>query len=243
MTLSYLVVFCYVPLLTEPGYGDNMLTTVHISADTLSLRSYTLTSPLPSCCLASPPSRIVIRSALRSAPEDAHSNMPRHSTSLNTPLTSATSSAHLARWQHQSHGHNTRPVRYIQHITWAATNVVPPLRTPLPRCENGLDTNAIRMHTPCLRRPYDERNMPAGYLEDVGAHTASVMHSDGTDKPMAREGGPWAHRHQAARPAGTSQTTQRRRNDLLQPRTLSAIRRPARYSDTGAQSAMRRRRR
>jgi hypothetical protein len=150
--------------------------------------------PLPSCCLASPPSRIVIRSALRSAPEDAHSNMPRHSTSLNTPLTSATSSAHLARSQHQSHGHNTRPIRYIQHITWAATNVVPPLRTPLPRRENGLDMNAMRMHTPCPGRHYDDRNTRAGYLEDVGARTASVMHADGTEKPMAREGGPWAPR-------------------------------------------------
>ncbi|KAF8174383.1 hypothetical protein BJ912DRAFT_990312 [Pholiota molesta] len=190
--MTYLVVFCYVPYsreYTEPGYGDNMLTTVHISADTLSLRSCTLT------------------------------NMPRHSTSLNTPLTSATSSAHLARSQHQSHGHDTRPIRYIQHITWAATNVVPPLRTPLPRCENGLDTNAIRMHTPCPGRHYDDRNTRAGYLEDVGAHSAS---------PMAREGGSWQpqRKHQAA-PNGSR----------------TAIRRPARYSNTGSQSAMRRRRR
>jgi hypothetical protein len=211
MAHSYLVVFCYVPYsreYTEPGYGDNMLIPF-ISLQTHShfvpVLSCPASLPLPSRCLAPPPSRIVIRSALRSAPEHAHSNMPRHSTSLNTPLTSATSSAHLARSQHQSHGHNTRPVRYIQHITWAAANVVPPLRTPLPRCENDLDTNAIGMHTPCPGRHYYDRNTRAGYLEDVGAHTASVMHSDGTDGTGGWSMGTTAHRHQAARTAGSSQ--------------------------------------
>ncbi|KAF8174388.1 hypothetical protein BJ912DRAFT_990333 [Pholiota molesta] len=179
-----------------------------------------------------------LSSAPPSAPGDAHS--PRHSTSLNTPLTSATSSAHLARWQHQSHGHNTRPVRYIQHTTWATTNVVPPLRTPLPQCENGLDTNAIRMHTPCLRRPTTNGTCE----QDIWRTSEPTRRTSYIQ--MAREGGPLgttAHRHQAARTAESSQVCDSPSSLLLSAGSRTAIRRPARYSDTGAQSAMSRRRR